>query len=777
VPDCGTLPAVSGLPIDPLREPLLAAVERSNAVVSAPTGSGKSTQLPRWLATRGRVLVVEPRRVACRALASRVADLEGSKLGGRVGYIVRDDRRASSDTRILFATPGVVLRMLRSGLDAQTLVLDEFHERGLDTDLILALALHGKQRVVLTSATLDGDRLSDHIDGPHLRGEGRLHPVDIEHLPGGPLLPTVEGVERRVRGALDRLNADGHVLVFLPGVGEIRAVKAALHGRSEDIVPLHGRLSLDEQSRALRAGNRRRIYLATNVAETSLTLPGVVAVIDSGLVRRTSYHGGRGYLALGPVAMDSAEQRAGRAGRLGPGRCVRLWSPQARLEARTPPAIHRDSLVPLVLAAAACGAPSLDLPWYDAPKPHALDAARSDLQALGAVDDDGVLLERGERLFAMPTDPWLGRLLAEFDSRGLGEHGVALAASLSTRRRLFAGPPDEEEDLRAGGCDAVAGMRAVWSGTARHGLDRHALEEARASARRFRTLLGLPRFDAEPRIDRKEVAMALLAAWPRSAHIARRRKRRIAWANGEGPELGLGRESAVQEDDVAAVVVLEQRAMGVGGDRRLLATRAMPVKLTWLVEAGLGRPRVAGVERRRGRIVAKTERVYAGKVLSVEEEVPKGQLLRDAVQVLILRGSLFKGLRDELPRRLERLALARGLDGGEKPAPMEEWLKQRLEDVGLERANELSLLEVDDLLPAPLDPAAAAALDDAFPPSLSIGDATYAISYEVARRVATFKQVGGTRKTPPPDRLLPRLRGWKLMLERKNKVTELRARR
>lgn len=765
---------MTGLPIDVLEHPVLEAVERGNLVVSAPTGSGKSTQLPRWLLRRGRVLVVEPRRVACRALASRVAELEGARLGGRVGYTVRDDRRADADTQLLFATPGVVLRMLRDGVEPDTLVVDEFHERGLETDLILALALRRKQRVLLTSATLDGDRLAAHVGGPHLVGEGRLHPVDVEHPATGPLLPSVDGLERRVRGALDRLQADGHVLVFLPGVGEIRAVAAALHDRSEEVVPLHGRLSLKEQSRALTAGSRRRIYLATNVAETSLTLPGVVAVIDSGLVRRTHYHGGRGYLALGPIAMDSAEQRAGRAGRLGPGRCVRLWSKQARLERQTPPAIHRESLVPLVLAAAACGAPTLDLPFYDAPKPHALDAARGDLTALGALDEDG-LTARGERLFGMPADPWIARLLAEFESRGLTEHGVALAASLDTRRRLFGGHrAEDEEDLRAAGCDAVAGMRAVWMGSKRHGLDGGALEQARTAAKRFRRLLGTGAPPDELRIDRKELALAILAAWPNSAHIARRRKRRVAWANGAGPELDLGRESAVEEDEAEAVLVLEQRAMGQGSDRRLLATRAMPVKLRWLVEAGLGTERLSGVDRVRGKLVAKTERVYAGKVLAVDETRPSGPMLREAVATLVLRGSLFKSVRHELPGRLERAGLAAGLAGEEPPPEPAVWLLQRLEDLGLEAASELKLLEPSDLLPDPLPDEVAAQLDAQFPASLDIGDARYAITYEVGRKAATFRQVSGTRKTPPPERMLPRLRGWRLFLERKNKRTKLR---
>ena len=770
------------LPIEPLRGPVLEAIERSNVVVSAPTASGKSTQVPRWLTQRGRVLVVEPRRVACRALAARVAELEGSPLGQRVGYVVRHDRRARADTAVLFVTPGVALRMLRAGDDGAfaTLVLDEFHERGLDTDLLLALALQRDRRVLAMSATVEGDRLAEHLGGPHLAGEGRQHPVTIEHHPGDALLPSPDGLEQRIRAAVTRLLAEtptGDVLVFLPGVGEIRDAEASLRGLPAELVPLHGRLSLDQQARALRAADQRRVYLATNVAETSLTLPGVVAVVDSGLVRRTRYHGGRAYLGLGPVALDSADQRAGRAGRLGPGRCVRLWSPRASLDPHTPPAIHRESLVPLLLASAACGHPALDLPWVDPPTDYAADAARADLERLGALDSTGVT-PLGERLFTLPTDAWMARLLVECAERGLAEEGVALAASLSTRRRLFARPPeDPDDDLCAAGCDALAGMRAVWEGRPRqHGLDGAALDAARAAAKRFRALLGVEPPSAPPSVDRRALALAVLAAWPDAAHVARRRKRHVAWGNGQGPELALGRDSAVREDDVEAVLVLDRRAFGRGADRTLLITAAMPVPPSWLVAAGLGEDRLAGVHRVRGRVLARTERVYAGRVLETDEVPPKGAMARDAVAELILRGTLRKGLVAKLAERIERRSLAAALADEPPLPPPEEWLRQQLAAAGLEDPKELSLLEDEDLLPEALPAWEREQLDAAFPRDLAIGDATYTLTYDVPRRTARLVQVGGTRKTPPPDRFLPKAGGFKLELERKNRVTTLRGR-
>jgi len=366
-------------------------------VVTAPTGSGKSTMVPRWATARGRVLVVEPRRVACRALASRVAELDGVPLGSsEVGYRVRDEDRARRDTRLLFVTPGVALRMIaQDGLAPfDVLVLDELHERRLDVDLLLALALDRfRGRLVAMSATLDGPRVAQHLGGAHIHAPGRLHPVTVHHVPGegrigGTLLPDVRGLEARLAQALGRAAQDpGDVLVFLPGKAEIAAaLPVAQRAGDYEALPLHGGLSLDQQARVFRPTRRRKVILSTNVAETSLTIPGVGVVIDSGLVRRTQYHRGRGFLTLTPVALDAAEQRAGRAGRTAPGVCYRLWDRAAQLAPRTPPEVARESLVPLLLGAAACDARPEDLRWLDPPPAHAVEAARRDLFDLGPLD-------------------------------------------------------------------------------------------------------------------------------------------------------------------------------------------------------------------------------------------------------------------------------------------------------------------------------------------------------------------------------------------------------
>ena len=300
---------MAALPIEAHRAAVLEAIDHGPVVITSPTGSGKSTQVPRWLAGLGSVLVVQPRRVACRSLAQRVAQLEGSPLGERVGYAVRDDRRSGPSTAILFVTTGVALRMLRAGDLARyrSVVLDELHERSMDLDLLLAL-LAGRDGLVLMSATLDAERVTAHVRGTLVAAEGRTHPVDIRYPAGQPALPSVEGLPSRIAAALRQLpDDDGDVLVFLPGKAEIRAVSARLLGAHE-VVELHGGLTLDQQARAFATDGPRKIILSTNVAETSVTLPRVTAVVDAGLVRRTRYHRGRSVLTLVPVARDAADR-------------------------------------------------------------------------------------------------------------------------------------------------------------------------------------------------------------------------------------------------------------------------------------------------------------------------------------------------------------------------------------------------------------------------------------------------------------------------------------
>lgn len=797
------------LPIDALRGAFDVALAAGPVVVTAPTGSGKSTRVPCWCP--GPVLVIEPRRVACRSLSRRVAELEGTSVGGGVGYHVRDDRRASADTRILFATPGVALRWLAGGapLPFATVILDELHERSLDVDLLLALLLVRRPpHLVAMSATLDAERVAAHLGGRLLDGEGRQYPVAIAHLGEPTAPPSAQKLAERVAEAVARAETDpGDILVFLPGKAEIASVADHLGGRcAHELLPLHGGLTAEAQDRAFSPGARRRVILATNVAETSLTLPRIGVVIDAGLVRRTRYHRGRGVLTLTPIADDSAEQRAGRAGRLGPGVCYRLWGRGARLDPVTPPEIARESLVPLVLGAAACGEDAVALPFLDPPADHAVAQARRELEGLGAITATGAITPSGMTLFGWPLDPGLGRILIVAreraadpgDSREGGglDDAIDLVAALGVDRSLFGRdrPEHVEDDLRAAGCDAVALIRAVRLGDPRvHGLDPRALDDARTLRRRLQQMLrsGEPLPAPDAAIDRGRLAQTLLAADPLCAHVARRRRGRVAWANG-GTELTLGRESAVDGEKTEAILVLTERAVGEQRSAQLLATAAMPAPIPWLVAAGVGTERVTAPSLVRGVVVAVVERVHAGRVLGETERPLSGAQLREATAALFARGSYLRGAAAEARARLAAWALCRRL--GSAPgipdrdlfaalafpeelsdAPEVEALaRARLDALGLEDAEDLQLVTRADLLPPPIPEAALAVLDRDFPRAVSLPDASYQIDYDFVRRTATLVQTSGARKTPPSLTLLPPLRGFSVRVQRNSAVTVLR---
>jgi len=771
---------VSDLPIAAIREPFFAA--RGPLVITAPTGSGKSTEVPRWCLERGdSVIVVEPRRVACRALAARVAELEGEPLGQRVGYQVRDDARVSDATRLTFVTPGIALRQLERVFAADVVVLDELHERRLDVDLLLALLRErADPQLVTMSATLDAEKVAAYLDATHLTAPGRLHPVAIRHRAEGVTLPSAQGLAERVVAAMDAVTNDpGDVLVFLPGKGEIATVERALTGRSLEIVPLHGGLSLEKQARVFRSTKRRKVVLATNVAETSLTVPGIGVVIDTGLVRRTAYHRGRAHLALHPIAQDAADQRAGRAGRTGPGVALRLWAQGAELAERTPPEMHRESLVPLVLGAAAAGHDVDALRFLDAPREHALDDAREELRALGALEGTAIT-PVGRGLHGLPLDAPLGRLLLEArasDDEALLQDAVDLVAALAAGRPMFAGVPSREEsDPRSTGCDAVAFVRAVRTG------GDPARAEARRIARRLRDALGLDA-PGERSVDGAALRQLALRADPRMAHVARRRKRHVAFSNG-GTELDLARESAAWlavepargEREAEALVVFEERAFGRGRDRRLLATCASPVSLRELRDAGLGRDRVGQARVKGGRVVATLERVFAGRVLDEREGVPEGEAAREAIAGLFLQGRLHRKTKLETERRLAlqtlaarladtRLGKEQGLPPLTAPPPIEEWIRERLVDLGVESGADLKLLSADDFLAEELPFEIRHVVEDTFPREVDLGDARYRAVYELEERRVRLELVHGNRAKPPPKSFLPAFGGLTILIE------------
>lgn len=461
-------------PLLPIYE-VLSAVRQALAarplvVLQAPPGAGKSTALPAellqeaWLAGQSMV-VLQPRRVAARAVATRLAQNLGEAVGETVGYRVRFESRVSNRTRITVMTEGVLTRQLQGNPELPgvgLVIFDEFHERSLQADLALALvrevqeALRPDLKVLIMSATLDPGLPARLGNVPLIASEGRAYPVQVEYLPADPAGTPDAAVVVAVSRALGEYQGD--VLAFLPGVGEIRRALAALMARHPEVsvLPLYGDLSLEAQQRAILPGSdgRRRVILATSIAETSLTIAGVRVVIDSGWTRRQSFDPGTGLSRLVTVRVthDASVQRAGRAGRTAPGVALRLWSErtQAALSASAPPEILEADLTPLTLELAGWGTPDPGtLHWLDAPPEGRVASARVLLRELDALTPDGRATPAGLKLLSLPTHPRLAHLLRGGADLGLGALAADVAALLEERDPLQGSGSDLNERLNA----------------------------------------------------------------------------------------------------------------------------------------------------------------------------------------------------------------------------------------------------------------------------------------------------------------------------------------
>ncbi|MBI2897668.1 MAG: ATP-dependent helicase HrpB [Deltaproteobacteria bacterium] len=442
------------LPIDDVLDEAIDCLRsRRRLVLEAPPGAGKTTRVPpailaAGLCGDGQVIVLEPRRLAARLSALRVAEEMGERVGETVGYQVRFDDVGGPRTRLRYVTEGILCRRLCSdptlaGVGA--VVLDEFHERHLATDVCLArLALlqagpRPDLHLAVMSATIDAEPVVRFLEGAaHVRSTGRSHEVFIEHLATPDDRPLELQVERAVRRATAE-PAGGDVLVFLPGAAEIRRAAAACSElaarRDLSIVPLHGDLAPAEQDRAVRPGSRPKVILSTNVAETSVTIAGVTTVVDSGLARVAGFSAARGLptLRLARVSRASAAQRAGRAGRTGPGRAFRLYTKHDHdtRPAFETPEVRRLDLAETVLELRASGIDPGTFPWLEAPDPAAISGAGLLLERLGALDERLAVTETGRQMLRFPLHPRLARLLVEAARRGVAEEGAGIAALLA----------------------------------------------------------------------------------------------------------------------------------------------------------------------------------------------------------------------------------------------------------------------------------------------------------------------------------------------------------
>jgi ATP-dependent helicase HrpB len=643
-------PPLPDLPVTAVLPALAAALSAPGAaVLTAPPGAGKSTVVPLalldspWLGGQ-RIVLLEPRRLAARALAARMASLLGEEAGATVGYRMRQDTKVSRATRLEVVTEGVLTRMLQAdpALEGTGAILfDEFHERSLQADLGLALALDVRAnlrpdlRLLVMSATLQAAPVAALLDGaPVVTAAGRSYPVATHYLPSRADEPLPQAVAVAVRRALAETGGD--VLVFLPGTAEIRRTAEFLASQyaapAVRIRTLYGDLSRDEQDAAIRPAppGERKVLLATNIAETSLTIEGVTAVVDSGLERRARFdpNTGLGSLVTEWVSRASADQRQGRAGRLGPGVCYRVWGEarQRSLLPATPPEIVATDLAPLALELAAWGvADPAGLRWLDAPPVGAFAQARELLATLGALNADGRVTDHGRELQRLGVHPRLGHLLIHARGRGLLATAAALAALLGERDLLRGELARNDADIRT----RLDLLRAGGPGTR---TIQRAADDLR---RRLGTSRDIAAFDPD-------AAGALLAvAWPDRVGRAREAgSGRYQLANGRGASLGTPQALSRAEFIVAPAVDAGAR------DARIFL--AAPLTLPELEEALPGEIRTVtevGWDARDGAVIARQRQVL-GQLTLAERPVRDADPL--AIASAFLGGLQATGL-DVLP--------------------------------------------------------------------------------------------------------------------------------
>ncbi|MCF4165177.1 ATP-dependent helicase HrpB [Zavarzinia compransoris] len=756
------------LPIDAVLPALAAALDGGTAaVLEAPTGAGKTTGVPLALRDRpwiagGRIIMLEPRRLAARAAAGRMAALLGEAVGETVGYRVRFDSRIGPGTRIEVVTDGLFTRMIVDdpGLEGVAAVIfDEFHERSLDADLGLALALEAQEalrpdlRLLVMSATLDGERVAGLLGGaPVVRSEGRAFPVAVAYAERRDDDPVEARMARAIRRALT--DHGGDILAFLPGRAEIERVAVRLE---EGGLPpgvalhrLHGDLDLATQDRALApapAGGRK-VVLSTNIAETSLTIEGVAVVIDSGLERVAAFDPGTGMgrLVTGTISAASAEQRRGRAGRLGPGTCIRLWTEaeQRALPAHAPPRIQRADMAPVALDLALWGvADPGQLRLLDAPNAGAFAQARGLLADLGALDGAGRITDHGRALARLGAHPRLGHLMIEGRRLGLGAMATRVAALIEGRDPVKRQPGRRDADL-ALRLDALAGDGG--------GIDRAQARQIAQAARQWARRLKI----AEAPDDRARLGELVALAYPE--RVARRRPGGggvYLMASGQGARLDPAEPLAGRE--WLAIASLDgQRRDG----RVFLAAGLDETEVATLFGERMTVEERVDFDPDSGQVRARRRRLLGA--ITVEDAVwpdpPRARVTAALLQAVRDGGMALLGLSPAARALRARVAFLRGVEGEGWPDwsdgalldGLAEWLGPYVE--GISRLDGLRRLDFHEILAAALDWPRRQALDRLAPSHLSVPSGNrHALDYGDGRApvlAVKLQEMFGARETP-----------------------------
>ncbi|MBT1685032.1 ATP-dependent helicase HrpB [Dawidia soli] len=685
--------------------------ESNIAILQAPPGAGKSTVLPLelleepWLQGK-KIIMLEPRRLAARSVAQRMANLRDESVGDTIGYRVRFETRVGKQTRIEVVTEGILTRMLQTDNsleEAGLLIFDEFHERSLHADLALALALQAQQllrddlRILIMSATLDGDYLSALLKAPIITSTGRQYPVAIRYSQDDEFVPIATRMAKAIRRAWR--DEEGDILAFLPGAGEINRVQSLLEeeGIDASLHPLYGDLPFQKQQEAIlpHPAGRRKVVIATSIAETSLTIEGIRIVIDSGLARVPRFDPRSGLTRLDTVRVtrDAADQRAGRAGRLTAGTCYRLWteSIQATLVANRTPEIVEADLAPLVLELSQWGVREMrELTWATVPPAGTVNQAKELLQALGATNE-GIITGRGREMLKLPTHPRIAHLLLE----AAADKQVALAADIAALL-------EERDPLpKEAGADLALRVEALrkWRKGEKSFADRGVLERVEKLAANWRRMLKVEEDNIIPKDE--TIGRLLLAAYPE----------RVAQQQGKNSErykLANGRVAKLQEHDPLhreTWLCVAQLDAGSGEGKIFLATAVSPADLV----AQAREQEVVRWDDERKAVVGNLEKRVGTLLL---ESKPLGQVSDENRIAVICNYIRDKGLKaigwDEAQQAWQArvMSLKHWRPGESWPDVQEEALLQTLEVwlapflTGLSRLSELQRLNWHDILPS-----------------------------------------------------------------------------
>lgn len=725
------------LPVVEILPRLLSSLrDNPNAVLVAPPGAGKTTTVPLAVLNTapmksGRILVLEPRRLAARAAATRMASLIGEPVGKTVGFRTRLESAVSSATRVEVVTTGLLVRRLLGdpGLEGvSTIILDEIHERSLEADLALALCLDAQAilrpdlRLLAMSATLDGARLSAIMSAPIVESAGRMHPVEIRHaardLSNPRELPDV--MARAIRAALTE--APGDILAFLPGMAEIRRTQAALDGLDAAVLPLHGDLPAAVQDLALRPSDGRRVVLATAIAETSLTVPGVRIVIDGGYRRvpRFDPAGGLTRLATDRVSRAAADQRSGRAGREAPGLAIRLWTAAAQrgLRSYDRPEILEAELSGLVLDCAGWGTPPGKLPFLDPPPEGAVGAARTLLAELGALDEAGAITPLGKRMSILGAHPRLAAMMVAAEGPAQAARACDLAALLEGRdpMRGVDVPADITTRLEALADPSIA---------ADFGADRNAVNAIRHAARQYRSRLGI----AAGEVGAGNPAPLIAAAFP--DRLAQRRSEAGSFRLSGGGGARVPLSDPFAKANLLAVAAMELKTSPLIRMAAPIDIADLPATLVARITESIE----TSLDPVSGSVLARRRKRFGALVLE-ERAAPADATDAAAVLLAAVRADPSRLLWSEDVRNLQaRLSLMHGLEAETWPASDDESLIAKLEDWllphlhGLTRLGDLAGLDLYAMLLGRLDWALQNRLDKELPTHLSLPGGRAAVDY------------------------------------------------